>query len=216
MFRHLLANAVKFSARHGQVVVLIRSLGHDLAVSVCDTGAGIDEETMPRIFEPFFTTKEVGEGTGLGLAAVQGIIRNHEGVVAIESLPGIGTSFSIYLPTIDGAAVPSREQKPTALAVAGKDHISAYPQLPSMKDVGHPDVDVDLWFGVMAPAGTAAATVQALNEVFAKATNAPELTERFKQLGVEIATGSPAQFKQAIESENARLGPFVKELTARK
>ena len=85
-----------------------------------------------------------------------------------------------------------------------------------MKDVGHPDVDVDLWFGVMAPAGTAAATVQALNEVFAKATNAPELTERFKQLGVEIATGSPAQFKQAIESENARLGPFVKELTARK
>ena len=117
------------------------------------------------------------------------------------------------IPSIGGAAADGQIR---LLAVAGKDHISAYPQLPSMKDVGHPDVDVDLWFGVMAPAGTAAATVQALNEVFAKATNAPELTERFKQLGVEIATGSPAQFKQAIESENARLGPFVKELTARK
>ena len=96
------------------------------------------------------------------------------------------------IPSIGGAAADGQIR---LLAVAGKDHISAYPQLPSMKDVGHPDVDVDLWFGVMAPAGTAAATVQALNEVFAKATNAPELTERFKQLGVEIATGSPTQFR---------------------
>jgi tripartite-type tricarboxylate transporter receptor subunit TctC len=117
------------------------------------------------------------------------------------------------IPSIGGAAADGRIR---LLAVAGKDRIKAYPGLPSMKDVGHPDVDVDLWFGVMAPAGTDAATVKALNEMFAQATNAPELTERFKQLGVEIATGSPAQFKQAIETENARLGPFVKELTARK
>ena len=117
------------------------------------------------------------------------------------------------IPSIGGAAADGQIR---LLAVAGKDRIKAYPDLPSMKDVGHPDVDVDLWFGVMAPLGTDAATVKALNEAFAQATNAPELTERFQQLGVEIATGSSAQFKQAIESDNARLGPFVKELTARK
>ncbi len=117
------------------------------------------------------------------------------------------------IPSIGGAAADGQIR---LLAVAGKERIKAYPELPSMKDVGHPDVDVDLWFGVMAPIGTDAATVKALNEMFTQATNAPELTERFKQLGVEIATGSPAQFKQAIEGDNARLGPFVKELTARK
>jgi signal transduction histidine kinase/ActR/RegA family two-component response regulator len=97
--------------------------GRYARVTVRDTGLGIDEETMPRIFEPFFTTKEVGEGTGLGLAAVQGIIRNHEGVIAIESVPGVGTSFSVYMPMIDGTALPSREQKPTALSVSGKEKI---------------------------------------------------------------------------------------------
>jgi len=117
------------------------------------------------------------------------------------------------IPSIGGAAA---DGKIRLLAIAGKNRIKAYPDLPSMKDVGHPDVDVDLWFGVMAPLGTDAATVKALNELFAQATNAPELTERFKQLGIEIATGSPAQFKQAIEGDNARLGPFVKELTAKK
>ena len=97
--------------------------GRYARISVRDTGGGIDEETMPRIFEPFFTTKEVGEGTGLGLAAVQGIVRNHEGVVSIESVPGVGTSFSIYIPTIDGQALPSKEQRPSAQSIAGKERI---------------------------------------------------------------------------------------------
>ena len=97
--------------------------GRYARISVRDTGGGIDEETMPRIFEPFFTTKEVGEGTGLGLAAVQGIVRNHEGVVSIESVPGVGTSFSIYIPTIDGHALPSKEQRPSAQSIAGKERI---------------------------------------------------------------------------------------------
>ncbi len=97
--------------------------GRYARIAVTDTGGGIDEETMPRVFEPFFTTKEVGEGTGLGLAAVQGIVRNHEGVVVIESVPQIGTTFSVYLPIIDGKAIPSLEHKPTTLAVAGKERI---------------------------------------------------------------------------------------------
>jgi tripartite-type tricarboxylate transporter receptor subunit TctC len=84
-----------------------------------------------------------------------------------------------------------------------------------MAELGHPAVDVDLWFGLVAPLGTDAATVRTLNDIFVKAANAPELAERFSQLGVEIATGTPVQFKEAMESDNARLGPFVRQLTAK-
>jgi PAS domain S-box-containing protein len=65
---------------------------------VIDHGAGIAPEHLPRIFDPFFTTKPVGEGTGLGLAAVHGIVSGHDGVVEVVSEPGIGTTFTVLLP----------------------------------------------------------------------------------------------------------------------
>jgi two-component system cell cycle sensor histidine kinase/response regulator CckA len=83
--------------------------GRFVALRVQDTGCGISTENLPRIFEPFFTTKEAGKGTGLGLATVFGIAKQHEGWLEVSSTIGVGTCFSLFLP----AAATNRSVAPT-------------------------------------------------------------------------------------------------------
>lgn len=82
-------------------------------ISVSDTGKGISSQIVDRIFDPFFTTKSKGKGTGLGLSIVYGILRSHNGDIEVNSIPGKGTTFNIYLPLADPANLPATS-KPTS------------------------------------------------------------------------------------------------------
>jgi signal transduction histidine kinase len=96
VFLNLFLNSMQATNGHGQLDVHTAERGDELVVTIADNGSGISPKDLPHIFEPFFTTKT--NGTGLGLAVVQGIIKEHGGRIAVESYPGQGTRFALSLP----------------------------------------------------------------------------------------------------------------------
>ena len=98
---NLFKNALEAMPRGGEITITSRVKGANVEISITDTGEGMSPEVAGNIFQPYFTTKE--KGTGLGLAICQSIIQEHGGVIAVDSTPGRGTTFTIRLPLQRGA-----------------------------------------------------------------------------------------------------------------
>ncbi|TET24952.1 MAG: response regulator, partial [Candidatus Aminicenantes bacterium] len=108
--------------------------GHYVMLTICDTGHGMSAGVVKRIFDIYFTTKEKGEGTGLGLAVVHGIVKSYGGVVTVYSEIGKGSTFSIYLPAIEKKV---EEEKETGEAVpTGHQRILFVDDEPALVDIG--------------------------------------------------------------------------------
>jgi CheY-like chemotaxis protein len=188
---------------------------HDLrpgsyaCLTVKDTGCGIDSATLPRIFEPFFTTKPEGEGTGLGLSVVHGIVGAHGGAISVKSQPGQGTTFRVYLP-IDQA--PARDSAAaTESPLSGKERLLVVDDEP---------VIVDLLAQTLADYGyrvtARTSSVEALEtfragpydfDLVVSDQTMPqmtgiELTNRIKELRPDIPVILMTGFSQKISSEN--------------
>ncbi|HYP17550.1 MAG TPA: response regulator [Opitutus sp.] len=108
--------------------------GRFVVLAVRDTGCGIPADVMPRIFEPFFTTKEVGKGTGLGLATIFGIVKQHHGWIEVESEVGEGTTFRVILPVLDRAAPPATRGVPEPEVAGGRETLLIVEDEPSVRE----------------------------------------------------------------------------------
>lgn len=103
VFMNIISNGLQaiptddYGQKHGAIYVSTKDIGHQIQISIRDTGTGMSEEVKQKIFEPFFTTKDVGEGTGLGLSIVFKIIQKHQGKIEVISSPGKGAEFVITL-----------------------------------------------------------------------------------------------------------------------
>jgi len=154
----LLAENVVLSVEQTQIHADAKD-GPYVVLSVGDTGQGIPPEIISRIFDPFFTTKDFGAGTGLGLATVIGILRNHGGFVTVQSDPGCGSTFKAYLPASGGPEVAAMRPVPDLVAKGRSELILVVDDEPAVLDLTRRILEKHNYRVVTAPDGREALSV---------------------------------------------------------
>jgi PAS domain S-box-containing protein len=127
-----------------------------VCLTVSDSGTGIPPEVLPRIFEPFFTTKEVGKGTGLGLATVYGIVKQHQGWIDVESQPGAGATFKIHLPVDQETGPLTEDSRLGVRAIGGTETVLLVEDEPPVRRLVHSALQKGGYNVIAASSGPAA------------------------------------------------------------
>jgi two-component system cell cycle sensor histidine kinase/response regulator CckA len=168
--------------------------GPSVLLSVTDTGQGMDKETQSRIFEPFFTTKERGKGTGLGLSTVFGIVHQSGGSIWVDSEPGVGTSFKVYLPPSERELEAVRKLAPapiltgteTILLIEDEEHVRAVSRAILARS-GYNVVDVNNPAEAIGVCGKPSKPIHlVLTDIVMPKMSGPELAKQLRILRPEI------------------------------
>jgi PAS domain S-box-containing protein len=194
--------------------------GHYVRLTVTDTGCGMDKETVEHVFEPFFTTKPVGQGTGLGLATVYGIVRQSRGAVHVYSEPGRGTSFSVYLPRVRERAQAASGPRERGLD-GGNERILLVEDEPvvrsllgaMLRDRGYEVVEAEDGEAALELAATGEFDLLVSDFVLSK-MNGPDLASRLRARRPELRTLFMSGYTSHTMLDEARLDcdfPFLQK-----
>jgi two-component system, cell cycle sensor histidine kinase and response regulator CckA len=207
--------------------------GRYVMLAVIDSGTGIDSDTLTHIFEPFFTTKEVGKGTGLGLATVYGVVKQSGGYIWVESEPGHGASFQIFLPRVDEPTADTGATTPVDETVGGSEIILLVEDSEALRKLTRSFLESHGFKVLVAQDGEEALEVEArhsgkidllLTDVVMPGMNGRALAERLlpKQLGMQVLyiSGYTDSFvaRHGVLEEGMVLlhKPFTEEVLIRK
>ena len=192
--------------------------GDYVRLTVSDTGIGMSAEVKAHIFEPFFTTKELGQGTGLGLATVYGIVRQSRGFIWVDSEPGQGTTFEIYLPRVAEAVKPQPRPEPMSALHRGSETILLVEDEPHVRELVAEVLSRQGYQVIVAADGTEAlGLVQEFNgqfdllvtDVIMPQLNGPELVGRLKETLPDLKILYVSGYTDEMIAYHGVLGPDV-------
>ncbi len=192
--------------------------GRYIMLAVSDSGAGMDEATRERIFEPFFTTKTAGQGTGLGLATVYGIVKQSGGFIWVASAPGQGSTFKIYLPRVEAPAATARPADPPARASRGSETILVVEDSPALAATIRLRLEAGgyaVWMAgdgeeALALYGARAAAIDLLlTDVVMPNLGGGELARRFEALRPGLRVVFMSGYSDGVISHHGVLAPGV-------
>jgi two-component system, cell cycle sensor histidine kinase and response regulator CckA len=189
--------------------------GEYVLLSVADTGHGMDAETKARIFEPFFTTKEPGKGTGLGLATVYGVVKQSGGYIWVESEPGKGAKFEIYLPRVNAQPEQPAASQPRVTVTGGRETVLIVEDEAAVRELAAEFLHSAGYSVLVAQDGKEALGIAKnstapihvlLTDVVMPGMRGPELAERLKRICPQIKVVYMSGYLDYAEGDGEFLG----------